>query len=229
MSYTFDPAPVVTLPVVGSDQLFPVRRIFCVGRNYAEHTKEMGGDPEVETPMFFMKPGEALVAEGGSFPYPNATTDLHHEVELVVALKSGGSNISPERAKAHIFGYATGVDLTRRDLQKICKDKRHPWDVAKGFENSAPCSAITPLTENLALSGSSSISLCVNKEVRQHATLGDMIWSVENIIYHLSRLFDLRAGDIIMTGTPAGVGAIKSGDEITCSIDGLSDLSFKLT
>ncbi|WP_421780475.1 fumarylacetoacetate hydrolase family protein [Kiloniella litopenaei] len=228
MSYTFDPAPVVTLPVVGSDLLFPVRRIFCVGRNYAEHTKEMGGNPDIETPMFFIKPAESIAAEGGSIPYPGATTDLHHEVELVVALKSGGSNISPEQASEHIFGYATGVDLTRRDLQKICKDKRHPWDVAKGFENSAPCSAITPHTESL-LSGSSSISLGVNNEIRQHATLGDMIWPVEQIIYHLSRLFELRSGDIIMTGTPAGVGAIKSGDQITCSIEGLSDLEFQLT
>jgi fumarylpyruvate hydrolase len=228
MSYTFDPAPVVTLPVVESDLLFPVRRIFCVGRNYAKHTKEMGGDPDIETPMFFMKPAESIVAEGGSIPYPGATTDLHHEVELVVALKSGGSNISPEQAGEHVYGYATGVDLTRRDLQKICKDKRHPWDVAKGFENSAPCSAITPQTENL-LSESTSISLSVNNEIRQHATLGDMIWPVEQIIYHLSRLFDLRAGDIIMTGTPAGVGAIKSGDNVTCSIEGLSDLKFQLT
>ncbi|WP_120496007.1 fumarylacetoacetate hydrolase family protein [Kiloniella sp. EL199] len=228
MSYTFDPAPVVTLPVVGSDLLFPVRRIFCVGRNYAEHTKEMGGDPDTETPMFFMKPAESLVAAGGSIPYPGATTDLHHEVELVVALRSGGSNISPEQAGGHIFGYATGVDLTRRDLQKICKDKRHPWDVAKGFENSAPCSSITPQTSDL-LSGTSSISLRVNNEVRQQATLGDMIWSVEHIIYHLSRLFELRSGDIIMTGTPAGVGAIKSGDDVTCSIEGLSDLKFQLT
>ncbi|MFD2207244.1 fumarylacetoacetate hydrolase family protein [Kiloniella antarctica] len=228
MTYAFPPAPIVTLPVTDSDELFPVRRIFCVGRNYADHAKEMGENPESETPMFFIKPAETLVLNGNNVPYPSATTDLHHEVELVVALKKGGKNITPDTANAHIYGYAVGVDLTRRDLQKVCKDKRHPWDVAKSFDNSAPCGSITLADNSQSLLASAEITLSVNGEIKQKATLGDMIWSVENIIYHLSRLFELRSGDIIMTGTPAGVGAINVDDEIECQIDGLENLTFKV-
>ncbi|MEH6632188.1 MAG: fumarylacetoacetate hydrolase family protein [Halopseudomonas aestusnigri] len=228
MTYVFAPSPVATIPVEGSEELFPVRRIFCVGRNYADHSREMGENPEEETPMFFIKPAGTLVTDGNDVPYPSATTDLHHEVELVVALKTGGSNIAPNTAGLHIYGYAVGVDLTRRDLQQICKDKSHPWDIAKAFDNSAPCGRITPVNECLNLPPSSEISLAVNDEIRQKATLGDMIWSVENIIYHLSRLFELRSGDIIMTGTPAGVGPINVGDTIKCRIEGLEDLDFQL-
>ncbi|WP_020593600.1 fumarylacetoacetate hydrolase family protein [Kiloniella laminariae] len=229
MTYLFEPAAITSLPIVGSEKLFPVRRIFCVGRNYAEHTREMGGNPETETPVFFLKPAEALVAEGGDIPYPSATEDFHHEVELVVALKSGGTNISATESLQHVFGFAVGVDLTRRDLQKICKDNRHPWDVAKAFEHSAPCGKITPSEKQSTLPDSAAISLTVNLDIKQKARLGDMIWSVENIIAHLSRLFELRSGDIIMTGTPAGVGPLHRGETVTATVEGLEPLVFRVS
>ncbi|MCZ4281947.1 fumarylacetoacetate hydrolase family protein [Kiloniella laminariae] len=229
MTYIFEPAAITSLSIAGNEKLFPVRRIFCVGRNYAEHTREMGGNPETETPVFFLKPAEALVPEGRDVPYPSATEDFHHEVELVVALKSGGTNISASESLQHVFGFAVGVDLTRRDLQKICKDNRHPWDVAKAFELSAPCGKITPCEKHTRLPDSAEICLTVNNEPRQKAQLGDMIWSVENIIVHLSRLFELRSGDIIMTGTPAGVGPLHRGEIVTATVEGLEPLVFRIS
>lgn len=229
MSYAFSIGSIPALPIEGQDQLFPVRRIFCVGRNYAAHTREMGGDPDRETPFFFMKPAEAVVPPGTPVPYPMATRDLHHEVELVVALKSGQADIAAEDALSHVFGYGVGVDLTRRDLQKVAKDKRQPWASAKAFDHSAPCSTIKPFPAGQPITLEARIAIAVNGEVRQDATLSHMIWTIPEIIAHLSRLFELKSGDLIFTGTPAGVAALRSGDQVTARIEGLPELNFEIT
>lgn len=219
--FIFPPRPQPALPVIGATALYPVGRIFCVGRNYAAHAAEMGGEVDREKPFYFTKSAHDLLVSGGVLPYPPGTQDLHHEVELVVALGGPAFRASAEEARAAVFGYATGLDMTRRDLQGEAKDKRRPWDTGKDFEGSA---VIGPLTRmaGIGVIGQQRISLSVNDVIRQDARLDDMVWDVAGIIGHLSTLYHLEAGDLIMTGTPAGVGGVTVGDRLTGSIDGLA-------
>lgn len=221
-------APPVTpaVPVIGGG-FFPIRRIFCVGRNYAAHTREMGGDPNREPPFFFTKPADAIIV-GDAVPFPTATNNLHHEMELVVALGSGGRDIPSSAGLDHVYGYAAGVDLTRRDLQDEAKSLRRPWDMSKGFDHSAPVGPIAP-AERIGHPASGRISLAVNGEQRQNGDLSDMIWPVADIIAYLSTLVELRAGDLIFTGTPDGVGPLSHGDRIAGIIDGVGQLEFTLS
>jgi len=221
MTYVFTPAAQPTLPIKGSDKLFPIHRIYCVGRNYAEHTKEMGGD--TKDPPFFFQKNPDNVAINGTFPYPPATQNVHFEIELVVALKSGGVDIKAVDAMGHVFGYAVGIDMTRRDLQDAAKKLARPWEVAKAFEHSAPCSALVP-AQHVENASKGAIWLDVNGERRQTGDLSQMIWDIPNQIAFLSGLFELKGGDLIFTGTPSGVGAIKRGDRIKGHIDGVGDL-----
>lgn len=214
------PAPV-TLPVANSDSVFPVRRIFCVGRNYEEHTREMGGDPDRDPPFFFTKPADAAIPSGLTIPFPVATKNLHHEAELVVAIGKGGADISPEAYTDHIWGYAAGNDLTRRDLQATAKSLRRPWDMSKGFDNSAVIGALHPASET-GLMTSGHIGCTVDGDERQSADLSDMIWPTSDVIAFLSRQVTLQPGDLIMTGTPAGVGQINPGQTCTITVAGLS-------
>ena len=217
------PPPQPFVAVAGSDARFPVRRIFCVGRNYAEHAREMGGDPQREPPFFFAKPADALVASGARIAFPPATADLHHEAELVVALAQGGAMLSETEAEALIFGHAAGNDLTRRDLQAEAKATRRPWDMAKGFDASAVVGAIRPgpLVDGV-------IRCTVDGAIRQEARLSDMIWPVPAILAHLSRLVTLCPGDLVFTGTPAGVGPLHRGEICTVTIDGLDPATVTL-
>lgn len=226
MSFVFPPPAPPAVAIVGRTERFPVHRIYCVGRNYAAHVREMGKDPEREAPFFFTKPAGAIVANGTHIPFPSRTSDLHHEIELVVAIGTGGANIGISQALSHVFGYAVGIDLTRRDLQAEAKDKGRPWDTAKGFDRSAPISAITPAAS--ARIDDSKIWLKVNGALRQQGALGDMIWDVPEIIAELSTLFELAPGDLIYTGTPAGVAAIKSKDVLEGGVDGLETLQVTL-
>ncbi|HWX32693.1 MAG TPA: fumarylacetoacetate hydrolase family protein [Steroidobacteraceae bacterium] len=211
MAFAIPEPPRATIPVEGSHELFPVRRIFCVGRNYAEHAREMGGDPNREPPFFFCKPADALVPTGGKLVFPIATKNLHHEVELAVALKGGGLRLSAEAAQALIFGYAVALDMTRRDMQAEAKRLARPWDMAKGFDQSCPISALRPAAPaSTSLRGE--LLLSVNGEIRQRGDLSDMIWSPGECLAVLSTLVELRAGDLLLTGTPAGVGAVVAGD-----------------
>lgn len=228
MEFVFSPPKLPTVPLLGSSQVFPVHRIYCVGRNYSDHVQEMGGDPREEPPIFFSKPADAIVIENMPVNYPQATADLHHEVELVVALAGGGKSISQERALDCVFGYAVGVDLTRRDLQAAAKKGGKPWDVAKGFDQSAPISAINPISNLVQHPVAAEISLQVNGEVRQQANINAMIWSVAEVIAELSRFYELRAGDLIFTGTPAGVAAISAGDNVRAEIEKVGVLEFAL-
>lgn len=223
MNYAIPPSPPVTLPVDGTDAVFPVARVFGVGRNYAEHAVEMGHDPDREPPFFFMKPATAVVPNGGSLPFPTATDDLHHEIELVVALGSGGTDIPVEEALEHVFGYAVGLDMTRRDLQDRAKEMRRPWDLAKGFDRSAPMSALRA-AEAIGHPSSGAIWLRVNGELRQSGDLAQQIWKVPETIAYLSTLVELRPGDLFMTGTPSGVGRVVPGDRLEGHIDGVGDL-----
>jgi fumarylpyruvate hydrolase len=217
------PSPVLA-EVDGTAARFPVRRIFCVGRNYAAHRAEMGGDDR-DPPFFFSKPADALVASGETIPYARATSDLHHEVELVIAIGLGGADIPVGEALGHIYGYAVGVDLTRRDLQAEAKRHGRPWDSAKAFDQSAPLGPIAPMP-GAALDGG--IRLSVNGTVRQSAKLGDMIWAVPEIIAECSRLWRLAPGDLIFTGTPEGVGPLVAGETVEAAIDGLPPLRFSI-
>lgn len=227
MRYAIAPPDLPSLPVVGREERFPIRRVFCIGRNYAEHAREMGATVDKDTPMFFGKPADAVVADGADVPYPSATQDLHHEVEMVVALSAGGSRLTPAQAAAAVFGYGVGLDLTRRDLQAIAKAKSHPWDVAKGFDHSAPVSALRPAGE--ATPGpDTAISLRVNGELRQQGRLGDMIHGVPEIIAVLSTLFELKPGDLIFTGTPAGVAALQRGDRFHAELEGIAELDGRI-
>ena len=227
MTFLFTPHPTSAIPLQGSDHVFPVHRIYCVGQNYSDHVKEMGGDPRENLPVFFSKPSDAVVIDNKSVTYPPATSNLHYEVELVVALASGGSNISIGDALSHVLGYAVGIDFTRRDLQTEAKKQGRPWDAAKGFDQSAPTSAIRLVNGgDHPLEGR--ISLSVNGETRQDAKLSDMIWSVPEIISELSLYFELKAGDLIFTGTPAGVSAVVAGDQISAEIEGVGEISFEL-
>jgi len=215
--------PRPTVAIADSAARFPVHRIYCVGRNYAAHAREMGADPAREPPCFFTKPADAVVANGAAVRYPMRTTNLHHEVELVVALGLGGRQIPVATALEHVFGYAVGNDLTRRDLQAEAKDKGLPWDVSKAFDHSAPVSAIRPVTAGGHVTGGR-IWLEVNGQSRQDANVSELIWNVAEVIAELSTLFELQAGDLIFTGTPAGVGPLQRGDSIVAGIDGLDTL-----
>lgn len=227
MRFVIPPKAQASVPVVGSDADFPVHRIYCVGRNYADHVKEMGGDPKSEPPLFFSKPADAVVTNNADVPYPLATSDLHHEVELVVALQSGGEHIRPDQAMSCVYGYAVGIDFTRRDLQAVAKNNGRPWDIAKGFDQSAPISAINPNPESNC-PDCGSIRLAVNGKTRQQGDLAQMIWSVAEVISELSKLYCLEGGDLIYSGTPSGVAAVVSGDVLTAEIEGVASLSCKL-
>jgi fumarylpyruvate hydrolase len=220
--YVVQPAAVATLPVQGSDKLFPIHRIYCVGRNYAEHAIEMGHDPSKEPPFFFQKNPDNIITDG-KFPYPSATTDVHHEIEMVVALSKGGTNIPVESALDHVFGYGVGLDMTRRDLQGEAKKLGRPWEVGKAFEASAPCGPLVPASE-IGHPTSGAVTLKVNAEIRQQGDLNQLIWKVPEMISYLSGLFTLQPGDIIMTGTPAGVGAVVRGDVLEGFVEGIGTI-----
>ena len=223
MNYAFSPAPVITLEAMSSKP-FPVRRIFCVGQNYACHVKEMGGDMESNEPIFFMKPASAILHNNSVFPYPPATSDLQPEVELVVALHKGGRNIPADKVDYdYVFGYAVGLDMTRRDMQQAAREKGRPWDMAKAFDCSAPCTAITPEFYSGAISRGK-IELKVNGEIRQSGDVGDMILKIPQMVNRLSNLVELFPGDLIFTGTPAGVGPVVKGDVIEATVAGLEPL-----
>jgi fumarylpyruvate hydrolase len=217
-------APAPTLPVCGSDDVFPVGRILCIGRNYAEHAVEMGHDPDREPPFFFAKPAHALVPDGSELDFPSATSDLHHEIELVVALGAGGRDVPAERALDLVFGYAVGLDMTRRDLQSEAKKAGRPWDMAKGFDESAPCSPIRRATE-VGHPDAGEIRLEVNGDTRQRGDLNQQIWTVPEALSYLSTLVELRPGDLLMTGTPAGVGPVRPGDRLVGHVAGVGDLT----
>jgi fumarylpyruvate hydrolase len=221
--YVFAPSPLPILPIRGSDKLFPVHRIYCVGRNYAEHAIEMGHDPNREAPFFFQKNPDTLVPSGGTFPYPDASKDVHHELEMVVALKSGGKDIAQSQALSHVFGYAVGLDMTRRDLQGEAKKLGRPWEVGKAFESAAPCSEIVPASA-IGHPAQGAVWLRINGEERQKGDLNQLIWKVPEMIVYLSGLFELRAGDLIFSGTPAGVGPVKRGDVLHGGVDGVGEL-----
>lgn len=223
MNYAFPPAPIPTIAVMSCDP-YPVRRIFCVGRNYADHAREMGSDPQREKPFFFSKPADAILENGAVLPYPPGTADLHHEVELVVAIGKGGRDIPADKVnEAHIFGYAVGLDMTRRDLQAAAKARGQPWDMAKGFDHSAPVSSITPEFYTGVIARGK-IELTVNGEVRQSGDVADMIWNIPEIVHELSTLVALAPGDLIFTGTPAGVGPVVKGDRLVATVAGLEPL-----
>ena len=224
--YVIPQQPQPTLPVAGSDNVFPVRRIWCVGRNYVEHIREMGQDERLP-PFYFAKFADMIVPDGGTVPYPSLTKDMHHEVELVVALKSGGRNIPVEKANEKIYGYAVGIDLTRRDLQIASRDMKRPWEIGKSFDGSAPCGAVVPV-ENTGYLTSGKITLKCNGKIRQDGDLNQLIWNVPEIIANLSTIVALEAGDIIMTGTPAGVAATVAGDTLECEIDKVGKLTVKI-
>ncbi len=221
MNYVFPPEPTVGVPIAGSDALFPVRRIYCVGRNFAEHAKEMGATVDRGNPVFFMKPGDAIVPGGGDVPYPSGTRDLHHEVELVVALgRDANGEVSVSSALDLVFGYGVGLDLTRRDLQAAAKAKGLPWDTAKGFDHSAPITPIAPAAD-IGHPARGRIWLEVNGELRQDGDIADMIWGVPEVIAELSTWFELMPGDLVFTGTPAGVGRLNPGDRVRGGVDGV--------
>jgi fumarylpyruvate hydrolase len=214
-----------SVAVAASEQRFPIRRVFCVGRNYAAHAREMGKDPTREAPFFFMKPADAVVAAEGTVPYPSCTAELHHEVEMVVALAGGGENIAPANALALVWGYGVGLDLTRRDMQAVAKEMSRPWDFSKGFDASAPCSALRPASE-IGHPDDARIRLEVNGAVKQDGNLNEMIWPVADIISHISRFVALAPGDLIFSGTPAGVGSLKPGDRVKGVVDGVAQFDF---
>jgi len=220
------PSPVL-LPIDGSTAAFPVRRVYCVGRNYAAHAIEMGGDPDREAPFFFQKNPENLLLADGVFPYPPLTEDVHHEVECVVALQSGGSDIAAGSALDCVYGYAVGIDFTRRDLQAVAKKDGRPWTAAKAFEHSAPTSPLVPAAR-IGHPSQGAIWLDVNGSRAQTGDLNQMIWKVPEIIAELSKLVTLAAGDVIMTGTPSGVGPVRRGDTVACGIDGIARLSLSV-
>lgn len=230
MQFAIPPQPVAAVPVAGSDALFPVHRIYCVGRNYVEHAKEMGGTGR-EAPFFFMKPADAVlpVAHGttGEMPYPGMTSDLHHEIELVVAIGKGGKNIAAADALNHVWGYAVGLDMTRRDLQGEAKKLGRPWCTGKGFDYAAPIASIHPVSETGHIARGE-IRLTVNGEQRQKSTVDKLIWNVAETIEHLSKYYELKPGDLIYTGTPEGVAAVKKGDILEGAIEGLGDLRVRI-
>ncbi|BDV32493.1 fumarylacetoacetate hydrolase family protein [Methylocystis iwaonis] len=220
MSHVFPPPPTPSVAVAGDTRRFPVRRIFCVALNYADHAREMGKDPGAEPPFFFTKPADAVVADGETIPFPGLTQNLHHEIELVAALQSGGADIAPERALDCVYGYAAGIDLTRRDLQTAARNAGRPWDMSKGFDNSAPIGAIRKASD-IGHPAQGRIALSVNGALRQQGDLCDMIWSLPQIIAAISTYVALAPGDLIFTGTPSGVGALQPGDTAEGEIAGV--------
>jgi fumarylpyruvate hydrolase len=231
MSYVFAPAPVVAVPVVGSSDQFAVRRIYCVGRNYEAHAREMGHDPDREPPFFFSKPADAVVhvapGETGEFPYPPQSKNVHFEMELVVAIGKTGKDIPVEQALDHIYGYALGLDMTRRDLQAEAKKLGRPWDTAKGFDHSAPLGPIHPVAK-VGQVDKGAIWLTVNGAEKQRSDVSQLIWSVAETVAYLSTLFELHPGDLIFTGTPEGVGAVVKGDTMKGGVDGLGEFSVRV-
>jgi fumarylpyruvate hydrolase len=224
--YAIETPPVVGLPVAGQETLFPVRRIYCIGRNYAAHAIEMGHDPDREDPFFFQKNSNNL-DPSGTFPYPPHTSDVHHEAEMLVALKSGGTNIPVESALDHVFGYGLALDMTRRDLQGAAKKVGRPWEIGKAFERSGPCGPVHTVSE-VGHPDQGRVELKVNGEVRQEGDLNQMIWKVPEMISYLSEYFELAPGDVILSGTPSGVGPVVAGDTMELSIDGLGSLTVKV-
>jgi len=226
-TYAVAAPPVVTVPVQGSTAVFPVHRIYCVGRNYAAHAIEMGHDPNKEPPFFFQKNPDNLVLGGGDFPYPPKSSNVHHEIEMVVALGKGGKDIPADKALDCVFGYAVGIDMTRRDLQDECKKLQRPWEIGKAFEHSAPMSDIVPASA-IGHPSKGAVWLKINGEFRQQGDLNQMIWKVPEMISYLSGLFTLMPGDLIFSGTPSGVGAVKRGDTMKGHIDGIGDLEVRV-
>jgi len=216
--------PQPAVPIAGSEQTFPVRRIYCIGRNYEKHVAEMGYDVKRSKPFYFAKPADAIVLSGAIIDYPSCTEDFQHEIEFVVAIDKGGTNIPVDEALQHVFGYAVGIDLTRRDLQRAAKAKARPWETAKGFDQSAPISAIHR-AEDIGHPSAGRIWLAVNGDLRQDADIDELIWNVSESIAELSTLFALAPGDLLYTGTPAGVGPLVSGDEVTGGIDGIGEIA----
>jgi fumarylpyruvate hydrolase len=227
MTFVFDAPGIASLPVVGSGARFPVHRIYCIGRNYADHAKEMGATADRAQPVFFLKPADAIVAEGGEIPYPSGTADLHHEVEMIVALASGGRDIPVERALDHVFGYGVGLDLTRRDLQAAAKAKGLPWDAAKAFDRSAPVSALRRADE-IRHPRTGRLTFSVNGTLRQRADIADMLMTVPEILHELSKLWELVPGDLVFTGTPAGVAALARGDRFRAELEGIAALEGRI-
>lgn len=227
MKYAFPVSEVPSVPVVGTDLAFAVRRIYCVGRNYGEHTREMGFEPERDPPFFFAKPADAIVQSGATIPYALATRNLHHEIELVVAIGKEGTNVPREKALEHVYGYAVGIDLTRRDLQLAARDKGRPWDVGKGFDNSAPISGLHRAVD-IGHPTAGALWLEVNGTIRQKADLAELIWPVPEVIAFLSELFVLKPGDLIYTGTPAGVGPLEPGDRVRGAVDGVDEITLTI-
>ncbi|MGB8339352.1 MAG: fumarylacetoacetate hydrolase family protein [Burkholderiales bacterium] len=223
MTFAIPSWEIPSLPIAGITDRFPVRHIFCVGRNYADHAKEMGGDPTKEPPFFFAKAADSIVPNGGGIHYPPCTKDLHYEIELVAAIGKPGANIAPEKSLEHVYGYAVGLDMTRRDLQADAKEKRQPWDLGKSFAESAPMSSVYTASHR-GHPAKGRITLEVNGQMRQQGDLSDMIWTVPDLISYLSRFYTLQPGDLIMTGTPAGVGAVEPGDKLIGEIEGLGKL-----
>ncbi len=223
-NWVIPPPAQTSVPVAGSDALFPVRRIYCVGRNYEAHAREMGGDPKRESPFYFMKPTDALQLDGAAIPYPPRTANFHHEIEFVAALSSGGRDIKVADALDHVFGYAVGNDLTRRDLQLAARDKGRPWFTGKSFEHCATISPIRP-ARTIGHPKQGRIWLTVNGAKRQDSDINGLIWNVAEVIADLSTYFELRAGDLIYTGTPDGVGPLKVGDKVEGGIDGIGTLT----
>lgn len=228
MTYVITPPPQASLAVANSTDRFPVRRVFCVGRNYEAHAREMGNDPDREPPFFFTKPSDAVHDTPCTIPYPVQTSNLHHEIELIIAIGKGGHDINESDAPSHIWGASVGIDLTRRDMQNEAKAARRPWDMSKGFDNSAPIAPIVPLADVGSLT-QGRIWLAVNGELRQDGDIADLIWSVNEHIAYLSRSVALAAGDIVMTGTPAGVGAVEKGDVMTGGVDGIGALEVTIS
>jgi len=229
MSYAISPAEQASVAIEGSEERFPVRRIYCVGRNYRAHAIEMGSDPDREPPFFFMKPADAVVENGATIPYPSQTSNLHHEIELVVAIGTGGKDISLDDALDHVWGYGVGIDLTRRDIQNKAKETGRPWDMGKGFDNSAPCTALRPVSDvGHPDTGNGAIWIKVNGETKQESTLDLHIWNAAETINYLSGLCELKPGDLIYMGTPDGVAAVVSGDTMEGHIEGVGDLTIKI-
>ncbi|MBK1621949.1 fumarylacetoacetate hydrolase family protein [Afifella marina] len=226
-NFVFPPPPTLGVPVATSAANFPVRRIFCVGRNYADHAREMGAEVDREAPFYFTKPAEAVALSGTTIAYPPGTQDCHYEGEFVVALGGSAFQVSADEAMGCVFGYAAGIDLTRRDLQGAAKAKGRPWDLGKAFENSALIATIAPVSDFGAI-GEQTLTTRVNGEVRQQARLSDMVWSVPELIAHLSRYYHLKPGDLLYTGTPAGVGAVKPDDKLSVKIEGLDELDIAI-
>lgn len=224
MALVFPPQDTPTVAVAGSDDRIPVRRIFCIGRNYAAHAREMGRDPDREPPFFFLKPADAVVEDGATIPYPPQTENFHYEAELVAVIGKGGVNIAEADALDHVWGYGVGNDLTRRDLQLVAREQGRPWDLGKGFDRSAPIAPIHPVSK-VGHPSKGSIKLTVNGEVKQDADLSELIWSIPEMISILSHSMELKAGDLIMTGTPAGVGPLVPGDVCVVTIEGVGELT----